>query len=204
MPRYEDRTNDRSDRRASRESSRTSAKGKKVEKKTNYHTIFALFGSIKPGERIQVDIKPFDGGEGNIEDVLSIDEFLFFCEKLYYGEPIGDGEYAAKLTGSLWECDNKYADYSGNVRWSDEQLDELKAAYETAQGGKEPKKAVKAAAKKPRYALPNADADDEEDEDGEVETVAVPAPAKSKSRRPVEPVVEEVDEEEGTEDELPY
>jgi hypothetical protein len=170
-------------------SGRGSGRGRqqKEQPKQIYVPIFALFGTEHANGRLQVDVRTFAGKDTNIEDVLSLDEFLFFCEKLYYGE--------AKLTGSMWECDEKFASMSGNVRMSEEQLEELKDDYEASKSKRkvEPKQSQNS--RKPKYDLP-----EEDDEEEEVE-----APPK-RTKTPVKPVVEldMISEEVGAEEEPPF
>lgn len=200
MPRYNERSSTRQSRFSEDEEPRStsrrpssSGRGKQKEQpKQTYIPIFALFANDHAGGRMQVDIRTFQGNDASIEDHLSLGEFLFFCEQLYYGE--------AKLTGSMWECDEKFATMSGNVRFSEEQLDELKDAYaESLEGGlsrvqrnkkdkgqSRPATSVKSKAKS-RYEVPE---EDDEEEEEEYEEVVVAAPAKTKKRTPVKPAVE--------------
>lgn len=142
---------------SSRQSERTSrrATAKKLEKQT-YHPIFALYANEHANGRIQVDIKAY-GGDQTIEDVLTLDEFLYFCEKLYYGE--------TKITGSLWECDEDYASHSGNVRFTGDQLKEIKegAAGNSEDEEEEEPAPVKKTKKvtKPKYEVVTEDEEEE-------------------------------------------
>lgn len=196
MPRYNERparqsrfSEDDEPRSTSRRPS-SSGRGsgrstKKEQPKQSYIPIFALFGNDHAGGRMQIDVRTFQGEDQSIEDHLSLEEFLFFCEKLYYGE--------TKLTGSMWECDEKYASMSGNVRFTEEQLEELKEEYEaSAEGGtrreqlaqkKTKAKPAKTTRAKPRYEVPEEDEEDEEFEEIEVTPV-------KKKRTPVKPAVE--------------
>lgn len=209
MPRYNERRETRQSRfteddeprstsRRPNSSERGSGRGRQ-QTKVQYCTLFALFANEHSGGRLQVDIRGFKGDEGSIEDHLSLDEFLFFCEKLYYGE--------VKLTGSLWECDERFASHSGNIRMSEEQLDELKDEYQESLGGRKTKKAKAEEApakskRKPKYEVP------EEEDEEEYEEVEEVAPKRTKKQStPVKPALdmptEEVTDTEETED-IPY
>lgn len=94
-------------------------------------TLFSLFATEHAGERLQVDIKALEYEGRSIEDVFSLDEFLFFCEKLYYGE--------TKLTGSLWYKGDGNPQYSGNIRVSEDYANEIKKEYQASYTEEEPK-----------------------------------------------------------------
>jgi hypothetical protein len=94
------------------------------QKKQVYMTLFSLFATEHAGERLQVDIKALEYEGRSIEDVFSLNEFLFFCEKLYYGE--------AKLTGSLWYKGDGNPQYSGNIRVSEDYAEEIKKEYQNS------------------------------------------------------------------------
>lgn len=97
---------------------------KEEQKKQVYLTLFSLFGTEHAGDRLQVDMKALDYDGRSIEDVFSLNEFLFFCEKLYYGE--------AKLTGSLWYNGDGNPQYSGNVRVTEDYAEEIKKEYQNS------------------------------------------------------------------------
>lgn len=86
--------------------------------KTEYLTLFALFGNEKPDGRIQVDIKAFANKDKSIEDVFTLAEFLKLMTEFYYGE--------RGLVGSMWPCEEKYATHSGNIRMPEEAVQQFK------------------------------------------------------------------------------
>jgi hypothetical protein len=169
-------------------SGRGSGRGRQQQQQptVEYFPIFSLFGNEQRDGRLQVDIKCYDGKNGSIEDHLTVEEFLFFCEKLYYGEPLEGDDYGVKLVGSLWEMDNptKESTHSGNIRFSSEKLQAIKDEYAASVGGskkKTNKAEPKAAARKPKYEVPE---EEEEEEYEEVEVVL-----EKKKRTPVKPAV---------------
>lgn len=207
MARYNERTTRQSrfeedeEPRSTRRQHSSSRNKKQQQRDVEYFPIFSLFGNLHEGkgrnsDRLSIDIKAYDGKGGSIEDHLTIDEFLFFCEKLYYGEPISDDdEYGVKLVGSLWELDNptKESTHSGNIRFSEDKLEQIKAEYQRSLKG------TKTSAKKthkPKYEVP-----EEAEEDEEFEEV-IP---QKKRRTPVKPAVElDMQVEEVNTEEIPY
>ena len=194
----------RSTRRQPSSSGRGSGRGRQQEAKVEYYPIFSLFGNEQRDGRLQIDIKAYDGKNGSIEDHLSLEEFLFFCEKLYYGEPLEGEDYGVKLVGSLWEMDNpsKESTHSGNIRFSEDKLQAIKDEYAVSiseNKKKTNKTEAKPAARKPRYEVP----DDDDYEEAEVLTA-------KKKRTPVKPAleldmgVEEISTDDTKDEEIPY
>ncbi len=159
MPRDNNRrkNNDRYDDRRSSRSQRGGRDSRSLRKQvSSYHPILQIF-AVDKGDRISLNIKPIQTEKSSIEDVMSLDEWLFFCEQVY----LGTRGYS--FAGSLWESSIPQADWTGNIRLSDEQLETLKEDFDNSQG-KQKKTAKKSKPPaKPKYEVPEEDNEDEED-----------------------------------------
>jgi hypothetical protein len=137
---------DEEDERPSyRRNTRSSSRGRQEKPKVKYVTLMQAFAA-ENGDRITVNVKrprPM-GNQQEIEDVITLDEWLYFCTQVYYG----DNNFRI----ALFPSDSIEAPWSGTLSMSEEKFNQLMDAYEEDSEEQPKKSAAKHKQAKPAVA----------------------------------------------------
>lgn len=129
-----------------------------------YHPLFTIYlGYADRKGKMSFSIKPYEDKEGNPTEITK-EQWLAIAADMY------DGDFV--LRGSLWENEGQYSMANGNLRLTEEELEQYE---ETKKKTKAPAKGkAPARSSKPKYTEPEIDEeedeveyDDESTEEGE-------------------------------------
>jgi hypothetical protein len=162
--------NSRDDRsnRNSRSNNRNSRGGRNQKQEANYYEVFQMFVSELDSDTLKLELMV----SSKADDTFTRDEFLTVMGELWDNRNSKDKECLKKITGKAWYKGERWADYSGNLRFTDLGFQGGVSSWEVVQEVLEeaeeekPKAKAKKNTKRTKYVAPEPeDEEDYEDDD---------------------------------------